>query len=204
MLFDIDLDTDDGDSIPNVVRRTWHRSEPAAMKISLFEGDVARAEADAICTSTNGRLSLMAGSGGDVRSRGGWAIKRECEAILKRHRDETGSDELPPGSVWTTTAGRLPAEIVIHCVASDSSHSSSRELIRSCVRGALEASVSASCRSIAMPVFASGHASFRFEESLDAIADVLKDTTAPVEEVVIAIVSSDRVKQAEKILSRYF
>lgn len=203
MLFDIDLDSDE-QGPPNLVRHTWTRSAPARLRITLFEGDVSRAAADAACTSTNGRLSLMAGSGGDVRSRGGWAIKRECEAILEKHRQETGQDELPPGSVWTTTAGRLPAELVIHCVASDPSHNSSRELIRSCTRGALAAAVAASCRSVAMPVFATGHASFRFEASLDAIADVLAETAEPIEEVIIAVLNADRVHQAKGILSRYF
>lgn len=203
MLFDIDLDTDDHGA-PNVERASWSRPEPRPMRIVLFEGDVSHAPTEAICTSTNGRLSLSAGSGGDVRSRGGWAIKRECESIVRRREAETGESELPAGTAWRTTGGDLAAKAVIHCVASDPSHSSSPEVIRDCTSSALAEAAAASCRSIAMPVFATGHAAFRFAAAVEVIAQVLVETAEPIDEVFLAVLTPDRVEQARKILDRHF
>ena len=63
---------------------------------------VADAQADALCTSTNPRLTLVMGTGASVRSAGGFDILRQCEAIIA----EEGL--LPPGAVRATTAGTLP------------------------------------------------------------------------------------------------
>ena len=63
------------------------------MNVSIFAGDITDAPADAICTSTNPRLSLMMGTGGAVRERGGFGVLRECEAIV------AGSPPLRAGSV---------------------------------------------------------------------------------------------------------
>ncbi len=119
------------------------------MKISLFMGDLADAPAEALCTSTNPRLSLMMGTGGSVRDRGGFEVLRECEAIV-------GDKTLAPGSVVTTSAGRLPHKAIFHCVASDANHRSSAEIIRACVVNVLAAADERGCKSVAMPVFATG------------------------------------------------
>jgi O-acetyl-ADP-ribose deacetylase (regulator of RNase III) len=204
MLFDSDLDSDDQQAVPNVVRAVWTRRSPRPLRVTLFEGDVTSAPSEAVCTSTNGRLSMMGGTGGDVLRRGGWSIRRECEAILAKQREKTGEEQLPPGTVWTTTAGRLAAQVVIHCVASDGSHRSSRELIRGCVVGAFSAAVMESCRSIAMPVFGTGHAAFNFDEALETMAAVLTQTAEPLDEVLIVIAKPNRVERAKRILDPCF
>ncbi|HEY0592250.1 MAG TPA: macro domain-containing protein, partial [Thermoanaerobaculia bacterium] len=101
-----------------------------AMKVSVLANDIAAARADAICTSTNPRLSLFSGTGGAVRAKGGWEIKRACEAILDREAAASGKRVLPLGSAHVTTAGSLAAKIAIHCVASNASHRSSEAVIR--------------------------------------------------------------------------
>src|SRR5690242_3711588 len=101
------------------------------MKASIFVGDIVDAEADAICTSTNPRLSLVMGTGASVRERGGSEVARACEAIVAK------SGPLPAGSAHATTAGRLPHRLAIHCVASDATHRSSTEIVRACVRSAV-------------------------------------------------------------------
>ncbi len=136
------------------------------MKISLFVGDLCDAPAAALCTSTNPRLSLAMGTGGAVRGRGGYSILRECEAIA-------GHGLLPAGSAHVTSAGDLSATVIIHCVASDAHHQSSPDIVRACVRNALVRAHEAGCTTIALPVFASGHAGFRFDHSLRLIVEEL-------------------------------
>jgi len=164
------------------------------VKISLFIGDITDVQADAVCTSTNPRLSLMMGTGGAVRERGGFQVLRECEKL-------TGGHSLPAGSAYVTSGGTLPFKAVIHCVASDTSHRSSTDIVRSCVRNALMRADAAGCKSVAMPVFGSGHAHVRFEQSLKAMRDALSSADTGVEHVMIVVYDPDRAEDARTILA---
>src|SRR6266536_6205099 len=136
------------------------------MRITIFAGDIVDAPAEALCSSTNPRLSLMMGTGAAIRARGGDEILRACEALTAA----SGGTLLLAGSVYPTTAGRLSCKRVIHCVGSDSAHRSSEEIVKLCVRNALACADAQNCRTIAMPVFASGHARIKFERALVAMA----------------------------------
>src|SRR6185369_3811807 len=100
------------------------------MRVSIFVGDIADAPAEAICTSTNPRLSLMMGTGASIREKGGWDVLRACEAIVKEK-------PLRAGSAVRTTPGALRCKTIIHCVASNESHLTSAAIVQACVRNAL-------------------------------------------------------------------
>ena len=165
------------------------------MKLSVFAGDITDVPADAICTSTNPRLSLVMGTGGAVRERGGFAVLRECEAIV------AASAPLRPGSVHVTSAGALPYRAVIHCVASDANHNSSAAIIRACVTNALAAAAQGGWGRVAMPVFATGHAHFRFREALAAMGEALRSAPATVDEVIVVVDDADRVDEVKSVIS---
>ena len=165
------------------------------MKLTIFAGDITEAPAEAICTSTNPRLSLAMGTGGAVRERGGLSILRECEAIVA-----AAPSPLRPGSAHVTAAGSLPFRKVIHCVASDASHNSSASIIRACVTSALAAADAEGITSLAMPVFATGHAHYRFREALAAMGDALRSASTGVGEVVVVVEEADRVEEAKRLL----
>ena len=165
----------------------------APMKTSIFAGDITEAPADAVCTSTNPRLSLAMGTGGAVRERGGLSILREREAIV------AAAAPLPPGSVHVTSAGTLPFRKVIHCVASDRGHNSSAAIVRACVVNALAAADDHGIARLAMPVFASGHAHFRFKEALAVMREALRSASSDVAEVVV-VVEADRMEEAKRAL----
>lgn len=158
-----------------------------AVELSIFIGDIAAAPAEAVCTSTNPRLSLVMGTGASVRGRGGFEILRECEAIIDAEERRTGKRLLPPGSAHVTTAGSLDAKIVIHCVASDAAHHSSAAIVRACTERALSRAAELGCSSVAMPLFATGHAHVPFEEALAAMADALASAPSQVRHVMIVI-----------------
>lgn len=168
------------------------------MRFSVFAGDIADAEADALCTSTNPRLSLMMGTGASVRARGGFAVLRACEAIVGEERRRSGRF-LPAGSVHVTTAGELPQRLIIHCVASDGAHRSSTEIVAACVRNAALLAVAAGCRSVAMPVFATGHARVPFARAVRIMAEELR-TVAPQLDVVFVVNDVERAEEAQAIL----
>src|ERR1051326_462421 len=158
------------------------------MKISTVTGDLAQVTADAICTSTNPRLSLAMGTGGSVRERAGFEVLRECEAIVR-----ASGGRVPPGSACVTSPGALPVKALIHCVASDEAHRSSAAIIRSCVTNALACADARDCRSVAMPVFAPGHAPFKFDVPPGS-ACVTSPGALPVK-ALIHCVASDEAHQ---------
>lgn len=135
----------------------------------------------------------MMGTGGSVRDRGGFEVLRECEAIL-------AGRTLAPGSVVTTSAGRLPYKAIFHCVASDTNHRSSAEIIRACIANALAAADELGCTSVAMPVFATGHAHFKFLDALTAMRDALRGVSTHVQNVVVVLHDNDWLDEAEQIL----
>lgn len=163
------------------------------MKISLFVGDITDVQADAVCTSTNPKLSLMMGTGGSVRERGGFQVLRECEKL-------TGGHSLPPGSAYVTSGGALPYKAVIHCVASDTSHRSSPALVGLCVKNAISRADAIGCKTLAMPVFGSGHARVRFDQAVSAMRDALLAVETNVEHIVIVVYDADYAGDAEQIL----
>jgi O-acetyl-ADP-ribose deacetylase (regulator of RNase III) len=164
------------------------------MQLSIFVGDIADAPAEAICTSTNPRLSLMMGTGASVREHGGWDVMRACEAIVAKGR-------LAAGSAHATTAGTMRCRTLIHCVASDASHMTSRAIIQACVKNALARAEEAGCRSIAMPLFGTGHARFKFDQALIAMRDMLRSATAAgIEQAIIVVFDPARAAEAEKLL----
>ncbi len=164
------------------------------MRFSIFVGDIADADAEAICTSTNPRLSLMMGTGAAVRGRGGYEILRACEEIVRRE------GPLPPGSAWPTTAGSLPSKVVIHCVASDASHRSSENTIAMCVRNALDCAAREGCRTVVMPVFATGHAHMNFRGAVEAMARTARELSTSVKEIVLVIRDDDHLDVVREVL----
>lgn len=169
------------------------------MRITIFAGDICDTGAEAICTSTNPRLTLAMGTGGAVRDRGGYGILRECERIVEES-EKSGTPQLEPGSAHTTSAGDLKARMIIHCVASDSAHRSSAQIIQSCARESLAKADAAGCSSIAMPVFAAGHAGFGFARSLEAMAIAIRDGTTRVAHLLIAVYDRRRADEAAAII----
>lgn len=166
-------------------------------EIAVFVGDLTDAPAEAICTSTNPRLSLMMGTGGAVRERGGFEVLRACEAVVKA----AGHPHLPAGSAHVTTAGALPYKAIIHCVASNETHVSSPAIIQSCVKNALAAADAASCATVAMPLFATGHARVRFDRAMQAMAEALRSASTSVKRVVVVVHDASRADEARQIFN---
>lgn len=148
------------------------------MRFSIFVGDIADAPADALCTSTNPRLSLMMGTGAAIRRRGGPAVMRACEALLVANKS------LPPGTAHPTTAGALPNKVAIHCIASDAAHRSSEAIVRSCMASALACAHALGCTSVAAPIFGTGHARLAFATAASAMVRSAIETPSSVEHLI--------------------
>jgi O-acetyl-ADP-ribose deacetylase len=134
------------------------------------------------------------GTGAAVRGRGGFEILRACELIVERE------GRLPAGTVWPTIAGALDARMVIHCVASDERHHSSDAIIAACVRNAMACAERAGCRTVAMPIFATGHAHVEFRHALETMLSAMRSVETSLEAVTFVVHDSDHVEMARSIL----
>jgi len=168
------------------------------MRVSIFVGDIADADAEAVCTSTNPRLSLVMGTGASIKARGGVEILRACEAILAG-----ASKPLPAGSAVVTTAGSLPHKIAIHCVASNEAHHTSEAMIRTCTEQALQRAAEHRCSSIAMPAFATGHAHAKFDRAIAVMAEALASAPDAVRQATIVVADDEHARIARSILKPF-
>lgn len=172
------------------------------LEVALFVGEIVDAPAEALCTSTNPRLSLGGGTGKAVLEETGWGLKRRLEAVVEEEARRTGRSELPVGFVCATPAGRPPHRLIVHCVASDRAHRSSPEAVRLCVEGTLREAEEAGCTSAALPVFGAGHANLHFEDAVETIARTLEDVpTDGLETVLLVILHRHQAARAETILT---
>lgn len=170
------------------------------MRVSIFIGDLADAPAEVLCTSTNPRLSLFMGTGASIRARGGFEILRACEAIIEAESKQSGKRTVAPGSAHVTTAGSLPCKAIVHCVASDLSHRSSPALVRSCVTNALLRGGELQSSSLAMPVFATGHAHLDFATAVSEMCGAIRESSTNIEHIYIVIFDRAREEATRRAI----
>ncbi len=173
------------------------------LDVTLFVGDLVDAPAEALCTSTNPRLSLGGGTGRAVMAETGWSLRRDLQRIAEEEARRTGAAELPVGFTCATPGGEPPHRLIVHCVASEGEHHSSPRAVRLCVEGALREADRAECTSLALPVFGTGHADLPFHDGIEALAEALRDADpTAVRTILVVLHVSDRVPVARAILER--
>lgn len=120
--------------------------------MKLVQGDITKMEVDAIVNAANS--SLMGGGGvdGAIHRAGGPAILEACRAIVARQ----GS--CSPGQAVITTAGRLPAQWVIHTVGPvwNGGMKDEAATLASCYHNSLHLAAQHAVNSIAFPNISTG------------------------------------------------
>lgn len=157
------------------------------MRFQLFEGEINQVDAEAVCSSSNPHLELMAGTGGALREAGGLTIQAECQAHIEAERRRTGRRYLSPGSVRWTNAGTLPYRGLMHAVAIDSFHHCDAETVAACMQGVLKIGAEKCIRSLAFPIFGTGNGDMDFAEGLNEVLRVCRawPESMPVELIIV-------------------
>ena len=149
--------------------------------LELIQGDITKAEVDAIVNAANSALVGGGGVDGAIRRAGGDAIEQACAEIRGR---EGGC---PTGKAIITTGGDLHAKYVIHTVGPvwEGGNSGESELLASCYRESLRLAVENGVQSVAFPSISTGIFGYPTEKAahvaLTAVQGFVEgNNTAPV------------------------
>ncbi|GAA1954877.1 O-acetyl-ADP-ribose deacetylase [Catenulispora subtropica] len=146
----------------------------------MVRGDITEQSVDAIVNAANSSLLGGGGVDGAIHRKGGSQILAECRAL----RASQYGRGLPTGEAVATTAGRLPAQWVIHTVGPVYSATEDRSaLLAACHTNSLHIADSLGATSIAFPAISTGIYSWPLADAAPiAIAAVLATPTT-VQEV---------------------
>ncbi len=149
--------------------------------LRLVEGDITLLDVDAIVNAANQHLQLGAGVAGSIRSRGGPAIQRECDAI----------GFCPVGDAAITGGGNLKARHVIHAVGPFGSDPRADEMLVSATKASLRVAGEHGLASVAFPAISTGVFGFPMgrcaELMLTTARDVLTNAPSSVKLVVFCL-----------------
>ena len=151
------------------------------MVLELVQGDITKAEVDAIVNAANSELIGGGGVDGAIRRAGGDEIERACADIRRR---EGGC---ATGKAVITTGGNLHAKYVIHTVGPvwHDGDSGEAELLASCYQESLRLAVENGIQSVAFPSISTGIYGYPTNKAavvaLSAVKEfVFQDNTVPV------------------------
>ena len=139
--------------------------------LELIQGDITKAEVDAIVNAANSQLIGGGGVDGAIRRAGGDEIEQACAEIRKR---EGGC---PTGKAVITTGGNLPAKSVIHTAGPvwEGGNSGEAELLASCYQSSLQLAVQNGIQRIAFPSISTGIYGYPMEKAAVVALTAVKE-----------------------------
>lgn len=150
------------------------------MQIELLRGDITQLAVDAIVNAAN--TSLLGGGGvdGAIHRAGGPAILEECKAI----RNRQGGCAV--GEAVITTAGKMPAQFVIHTVGPTWNGGKSNEAakLRNCYLNALGLAEEQGLKTIAFPNISTGVYRYPKAAAADIAIAAVREASGAMEKVV--------------------
>ena len=128
------------------------QTQIAQTNLELIQGDITKAQVDAIVNAANSALVGGGGVDGAIRRAGGDEIEQACAEIRSR---EGGC---PTGKAVITPGGNLHAKYVIHTVGPvwEGGNSGESELLASCYQESLQLAIENDIQSIAFPSISTG------------------------------------------------
>ncbi|ARE73746.1 O-acetyl-ADP-ribose deacetylase [Streptomyces sp. Sge12] len=149
-------------------------------RIVLVRGDITTEKADAIVNAANSSLLGGGGVDGAIHRRGGPEILAACEDLRGSHYGKG----LATGRAVATTAGRLPAEHVIHTVGPVWSREEDRsELLASCYRESLRVADELGARTVAFPAISTGIYGWPMDDGARIAVETVRSASTEVQEV---------------------
>ena len=164
--------------------------------IKVIKGDITKVTADAIVNAANSSLLGGGGVDGAIHRAGGPEILEACKQIVARQ----GS--CATGEAVVTTAGDLPARLVIHTVGPVWQGGSRNEavLLGNCYRNSLELALENGCRSIAFPNISTGVYGYPKAEAAKIAIDVVSEFLIKRKDMEVIFVCFD--EENEQLMAK--
>jgi O-acetyl-ADP-ribose deacetylase len=157
-------------------------------RITLVQGDITTQEVDAVVNAANSGLLGGGGVDGAIHRRGGPEILAECKEL----RSTSLPDGLPTGQAVATTAGKLPAQHVIHTVGPVYAKSKDRSgLLASAYRESLRVADELGARTVAFPAISAGVYGWPMDDAARIAVETVATTRTAVEEVRFVLFGDD-------------
>lgn len=166
-------------------------------QITVIKGDITELAVDAVVNAANNKLVMGGGVAGAIRKKGGTSI--EEEAVKK------GPIEI--GEAVSTSAGKLPAQFVIHAATMSMDFNTDEVKIRSSCRSALELAEKLKIKSIAFPALGCGTGGFPLLAASKIIAQEIYRHTrfkrSNLKEIIICLFDQEAFDIFHKSLLSY-
>ena len=145
-------------------------------RVTVRVGDITQQQVDAVVNAANSTLLGGGGVDGAIHRAGGPDIVAACRE-LRRTRYPDG---LPTGEAVITTAGRMPAQHVIHTVGPvyGAAGEQAADLLAACYRNALLLAVQHTLTTLAFPAISTGVYGYPREEAAVVASRAMADLLA--------------------------
>ena len=145
-------------------------------RVSVLVGDITQQRVAAVVNAANSTLLGGGGVDGAIHRAGGPDILAACRE-LRRTRYPDG---LPTGEAVITTAGRMPAQHVIHTVGPvySAAGEQAADLLAACYRNALLLAVQHTLTTLAFPAISTGVYGYPREEAAAVASRAMADLLA--------------------------
>lgn len=142
-------------------------------RVVVKTGDITKMEVGGVVNAANS--SLMGGGGvdGAIHRTGGSDILEECKKI----RETLYPEGLPTGEAVATTAGKMPAEYVIHTVGPvwHGGKQGEPEKLKNCYLNSLKVAEEKGCESVAFPAISTGVFGYPKDKASRVVSKALSD-----------------------------
>ncbi|MCX4091126.1 O-acetyl-ADP-ribose deacetylase [Nocardia sp. alder85J] len=157
-------------------------------ELVLVRGDITEQQVDAVVNAANSSLLGGGGVDGAIHRKGGPEILAACREL--RAGEFRGG--LPTGRAVATTAGKLPAQWVIHTVGPVWSAREDRsELLISCYRESLRVADELGARTVAFPAISTGVFGWPMADGARIAVGTLRSAETAVAEVRFVVFTPD-------------
>lgn len=182
------------------IREEYGSNYPFGDKISIWQGDITRLEADAIVNAANSRmLGCFIPCHGcidnAIHSAAGIELREECSRQMDRKRILYGREYgEPTGQAMLTSAYNLPCEYVIHTVGPIVTFRLNEGLkqdLRNCYRSVLKCCIENNIKSVAFCCISTGEFHFPNDKAakiaVEEVTEFLKEHNNSFERIIFNV-----------------
>jgi len=156
-----------------------------AVTFQVQEGDITEADTAGLANAANNHLWMGSGVAGAIKCQGGEQIEREAVA----------QGPIPVGTVVATSAGKLPAQAILHGAVMGPELRTSAELISRTTTACLELAESIKLDSLALPAFGTGVGGFPLDDCAElmvtAAGEFARQKPRVLKRIIFVLFSED-------------